>query len=71
MHFSPITLARKCLRLLFQPLLRFLRNWTRPDSKSLTQSVAADVTRSRLDLILENAFLRQQMIILSRQPKRL
>jgi hypothetical protein len=28
------------------------------------------MTRSRLDLIWENAFLRQQMIILSRQPKR-
>jgi transposase InsO family protein len=28
------------------------------------------MTRSRLDLILENAFLRQQIIILSRQPKR-
>jgi transposase InsO family protein len=41
-----------------------------PDNKSPMSSVTADMTRSRMDLIKENAFLRQQMIILSRQPKR-
>jgi len=70
MRFSLSTLARKCLHRLSQPLIQLLRNWTAPDNKSLTSSVAADMTRSRLDLIWENAFLRQQMIILSRQPKR-
>jgi len=69
MRFSLSTLAQRCLRLLCQHLIRLLRNWTRPDNKSLTSSVTANMTRSRLDLILENAFLRQQMIILSRQPK--
>ena len=70
MSSSPSTLARKCLHRLCQPLVQLLRNWTAPDNKSLMSSVAADMTRSRMDLIKENAFLRQQMIILSRQPKR-
>jgi putative transposase len=70
MRSSLSTLAWKCLHRLSQPLIQLLRNWTRPDNKSLTTSVAADTTRTRLDLIMENAFLRQQMIILSRQPKR-
>jgi hypothetical protein len=41
-----------------------------PDNQSLMSSAAADMTRSRMELVRENAFLRQQMIILSRQPKR-
>jgi hypothetical protein len=30
------------------------QNWTAPDNKSLTSSVAADMTRTRLNLIREN-----------------
>jgi len=33
-------------------------------------NIVSDLTRSRTDLILENAFLRQQLIILERQVKR-
>ncbi|MBN1979521.1 MAG: hypothetical protein JW918_19160 [Anaerolineae bacterium] len=33
-------------------------------------STALDITRSRLELILENALLRQQLIVLKRQSKR-
>jgi hypothetical protein len=44
--------------------------WTRPDNHSLPLNVALDMTRSKPELLLENALLRQQMIILERQSKR-
>jgi len=70
MRFSFSTLARKCLRVLCQPLLRLLRNWTAPYNQSSPSPVADDRTRSRMDLIIENAFLRYQLAILRRQGKR-
>jgi putative transposase len=42
---------------------------TRPNTASLTNGTLYDLTRSRAELIAENAFLRQQLIILSRQTK--
>jgi putative transposase len=42
----------------------------KPDNYSLATNVMADLTRSKAELILENAFLRQQLIILDRQVKR-
>ena len=44
--------------------------WTKPRTPSLAMGLAADVFRSRRDLLLENALLRQQVIILSRTTKR-
>jgi putative transposase len=47
-----------------------IRNWVKPDNYVLPANIAADLTRSRAELILENAFLRQQLIILDRLVKR-
>ena len=49
-----------------------LRQWTHPDnsSDSLPIGTARDLTRSKSELILENAMLRQQLIVLQRQGKR-
>jgi putative transposase len=47
-----------------------VRSWVKPDNYRLSANVVADLTRSREELILENAFLRQQLIILNRQVKR-
>ena len=47
-----------------------LKRWTRPNRVSLTTGTLADMTRSRSDLIAENALLRQQLIVLRRQVKR-
>jgi putative transposase len=47
-----------------------LRSLIKPDNYALTANVIADFTRSREELMLENAFLRQQLIILDRQVKR-
>ena len=49
-----------------------LRQWTRPDNSndSLVVSMALDLARSKSELVLENALLRQQLIVLQRQGKR-
>ncbi len=44
--------------------------WTQPHPIALPLGVVADVARSRRDLLLENALLRQQVLILNRSVKR-
>src|SRR5258706_8097227 len=48
---------------------RFVR-WTKPLPSSLLLGSLADLSRSKSQLIAENALLRQQLIMLSRQVKR-
>ena len=43
---------------------------TKPPATSLAATALTDMTRSRTDLIVENAMLRQQLIVLRRQVKR-
>src|SRR5919199_2781337 len=43
---------------------------TRPGPVALAAGLAADLTRSRGDLLLENALLRQQVLILHRAARR-
>jgi hypothetical protein len=47
-----------------------LREWTRPNNNSLVSGAVADATRSKSELMLENALLRQQVIVLDRQVNR-
>ena len=44
--------------------------WTTPESTSLLLLTLTDLSRSKSELVAENAFLRQQLIILRRQVKR-
>ena len=46
------------------------QRWVKPDNPSLFADAALDLTRSKTELILENAFLRQQLIVLNRQVMR-
>jgi putative transposase len=62
-HLLP--LGRYCLDMLHS---RFLR-WTKPLSTSLLLGTLTDLSRSKPELIAENALLRQQLIILRRQVK--
>jgi putative transposase len=48
---------------------RFTR-WTKPLTSSLPLSTLADLSRSKSELVAENALLRHQLIILRRQVKR-
>ncbi len=51
-------------------IIRWLREWTRPDNHGLVGGTVADATRSKSELMLENALLRQPLIMLERQGKR-
>ena len=46
------------------------KQWTRPTTSAIVAGSLSDLTRSRADLIAENAMLRQQLIVLKRQVKR-
>jgi hypothetical protein len=47
-----------------------VKRWIKPATSVLIIGVLSDLTRSRADLIAENALLRQQLIVLKRQIKR-
>jgi len=46
------------------------KHWTKPATSTLISGILSDLTRSRTDLVVENALLRQQLIVLKRQIKR-
>src|SRR4030042_3822119 len=47
-----------------------LKHWSGPVIDSIAAGSLSDLRRSRKDLIIENALLRQQLIVLNRQVKR-
>jgi hypothetical protein len=47
-----------------------IKQWAKPATLSLISGVISDLPRSRSDLIVENALLRQQLIVLHRQVTR-
>ena len=51
-------------------LQKRIKLWTKPASSVLIIGLLSDLTRSRADLVVENALLRQQLIVLNRQVKR-
>ena len=59
---------------LWKPFILWLQHNIKPRAKStpllLASGILSDQTRSRSDLIAENALLRQQLIVLHRQVKR-
>jgi hypothetical protein len=51
----------------FQAVEAWVKTWTEPAPDRAIKGVVTDLFRSRKDLIAENAFLRQEVIILNRQ----
>ena len=49
---------------------QIIRCWSKPATGLLATGTVADLSRSRIDLLFENAMLCQQLIILNRQVKR-
>ena len=47
-----------------------IKRWIKPATSVLIIGALSDLTRSRADLVVENALLRQQLIVLNRQVKR-
>ncbi len=46
---------------------RYLKQWTKPDRESLLVGSITGLPRSKVELIAENGFLRQQVIVLKGQ----
>ena len=55
---------------LWQAVKRRFRQWTKPINDTLVLSTVRAITHSKSELVLENALLRQQLIVLKRQTKR-
>ena len=47
-----------------------IKRWTKPAISGLIIGLLSDLTRGYADLVVENALLRQQLIVLKRQCKR-
>jgi putative transposase len=60
----------KMAQSVFNIVDRRIRAWTEPASDSMVGGVAVDLLKSKQQVILENAFLRQQVIVLKRQIAR-
>ena len=58
------------LRLVAQTVVKHIRQMTRPANGSSTSNLIMGFTRSKHDLLVENALLRQQLIVLQRRQKR-
>jgi putative transposase len=64
------SLIRRHLNALRRNVKQRLRRWTKPDNQPLAPNAFLDLTRSKSELVLENALLRQQLIVLQRHVKR-
>jgi hypothetical protein len=54
----------------FHRIREHIKLWTKPATSVLISGLLSDVARSRANLVVENALLRQQLIVLNRQVKR-
>ncbi len=71
MIFSLVPFAQRCIDSLWQAIKQALRQLTKPaDNHSLALNAALDMTRSKQELVLENALLRQQLSVLQQQIRR-
>lgn len=55
---------------LFNRVKESLKTWTKPATVTLAVGAIQDLTRAKSDLVVENAILRQQLIVLKRSVKR-
>ena len=51
-------------------LQKRIKLWTKPATSILIIGILSDLARNRTDLVVENALLRQQLIVLNQQVKR-
>jgi putative transposase len=69
-NFCLFSIILRRLGSIQQAIKRPLRQWTKPDNYSLALNAVLDMTRSKQELVLENALLRQQLSVLQRQIRR-
>jgi transposase InsO family protein len=65
-----LTFIKRMTNPCLQSLQHRFVDWTTPSTPSLVLGTLTDLTRSKSELVAENALLRQQLIILRRQVKR-
>lgn len=70
MNSSPLSFVQQRIESVYQAAKQRLRLWTKPQDHDLVLNAIKDLTRSKPELVLENMFLRQQLIVLKRQVKR-
>ena len=70
MDLNLLSFIRRYLDSLCRAVKQRLRYWTKPDTQSLALNAVLDLGRSKSELVLENALLRQQLIVLQRHVKR-
>jgi hypothetical protein len=51
-------------------ILQLVKQYTRPTTATIAIGLLSDLNQNRRELIIENAMLRQQLIVLKRQVKR-
>ncbi len=73
----PIGVDNSMLELITRPWNKLIgsvklriKQWTKPVTTGFATGILSDSTRSRANLMAENALLRQQLIVLRRQVKR-
>ncbi len=64
------TVIRRRAQASLRAVHRRLLAWTRPAAEPLVSGAVGDLTRTKTALIAENAFLRQQLVVLRRQVGR-
>jgi transposase InsO family protein len=69
-NFGLFSIILRRLGSIQQAIKRPPRQWTKPDNYSLALNAVLDITRSKQELVLENALLRQQLSVLQRQIRR-
>ena len=55
---------------LFNRVKETIKSWTKPTTTTIAVDAIKDMVRSKSDLVVENALLRQQLIVLKRTVKR-
>ncbi len=68
--FPVLLPLRQRIALCFHALSDGIVRWMKPRSTSLLLGTIADLAKGKSELLVENALLRQQLIILRRQVKR-
>ena len=68
--FPVLIPIRQRIALFFHALHDGIVRWTKPHSAPLLLGMIADLAKGKSELLIENALLRQQLIILRRQVKR-
>ena len=59
--------VRKILKRKIQQVEAWVKAWTKPASDNLILTGVTDLRKSKAELLVENALLRQQLIVLKRQ----